>query len=336
MVRRLIWIAIVAATLWCAWWAVAAFGLHSGLTAWFDARRGDGWQAEVQGPDMRGFPLTLRADLTGIALADPDTGLAIEVPTLNIAAPTIWPGDVTVTWPPAPILIATPQGKAEATAQHSVMGLALHPGPALALEHLAWDAGPWRITTPEGSLATATALRLAMVQSGDRDSATYTIEATAPDFAPGTTPRAAWRVPDDWPLTFDALSINATLDFDRRWDLRALDERRPQPRRIALHLAEAHWGDLRLRVAADLTVDAEGIPTGTVNLQAENWRVMLDLAQTAGVLSAGMKTQAEQGLDRLARMGGNPKALDLQLNLRGGFMAVGIIPIGPAPRLILR
>ncbi|MEM6374112.1 MAG: DUF2125 domain-containing protein [Pseudomonadota bacterium] len=126
------------------------------------------------------------------------------------------------------------------------------------------------------------------------------------------------------------------MTFDRPWDRRALEDRRPQPTRIDVEAAEARWGDLRLRFAAALDVDDRGVPTGTVNLRADNWPVMLDLAQAAGFLDARARPQVEGVLARLAGLGGSPDALDVQLNFAAGLVAVGFIPVGPAPRLRLR
>jgi hypothetical protein len=85
-----------------------------------------------------------------------------------------------------------------------------------------------------------------------------------------------------------------------------------------------------------LTIDEAGTPTGTINIQAENWQVMLDLAERSGALPSGFRQQAESGLSSLARFSGDPSALDVQMNLRGGFMFVGFIPVGPAPKITLR
>jgi hypothetical protein len=333
--HRLIWILLILSILWCAWWALFGFGLKIGLQTWFEDRRNFGWQAEYSSLDLRGFPIKVRADLTDIAVADPTAGIAITLPSLSIGAPTYWPGDVTVKLPNNPIGIATPQQKSEITVSNGTADLQLHPGTALELETLSLLTGAWATTTSAGRLYSADDLTLSMVQSED-DPNRYAFVARASAFRPGDVPRAKLRIPNDWPLTFQRLELDASITFSRPWDLEALEEKRPQPRLIKLKLAEAAWFDLRMFFAADLVVDAQGIPTGTVNIQAENWQTMLDLAENSGLLNTTMRTQAEQGLGQLARFSGDPTALDVQLNFRSGFVAVGIIPIGPAPRFILR
>ncbi|ASM73226.1 MULTISPECIES: DUF2125 domain-containing protein [Roseobacteraceae] len=331
--RRLLRVCVVLATLWCVWWGVASYALHSAVVSWFDARRAEGWQADMDGPQPGGFPLNLRTRIADLALADPDTGVAFRAPQITFTASALWPGNITLRLPDTPMTFATPEGAADLTMQDSVMTLDLRRERALGLDRLQWAAQSWQLDGPEGSLIGAKGLSLAAIRT---TGATYDITASAPAFAPGAVPRRTLRLPDEWPLTFDQLALEATVTFDRPWDIRALEDRRPQPRWIALHLAEAAWGDLRLRLAADLEVDAAGIPAGTVSIQADNWPIMLDLAEAANLLPGGMRSQAEEVLRRFATLSGNPDALDVQLNLAGGFISLGFLPVAPAPRLILR
>ena len=89
-------------------------------------------------------------------------------------------------------------------------------------------------------------------------------------------------------------------------------------------------------MAADLTVTSEGVPNGQVSIQAENWREAVAMGRDTDLLPPEVFDAVEQGLSLLAQMTGGPDSLDVRINLRDGFMAVGLIPIGPAPRLILR
>ena len=114
-----------------------------------------------------------------------------------------------------------------------------------------------------------------------------------------------------------------------------MEERRPQPTRIDLRLAEAAWGPLQISLSGGMDVDTAGVPEGQVTVRAENWREMLRMAQSAGALPEPVVQTAERALGFLAGLGGNPEALDVQLNLTGGRIAIGPVPLGPAPRLIL-
>ncbi|WP_299043428.1 DUF2125 domain-containing protein [uncultured Tateyamaria sp.] len=331
--RKVMWIVAVAALAWCGWWWVASAGLRGAVITWFDARAAEGWQADLQEVAGGGFPLTLRAGLRDVALADPQAGLALRTQALDISAPAWWPGDVTVTLDDDPILIASPLGRSTLIMQDGAMVLNLHPGTALELEALGWTAGPWQVRDGDGVQAQAGDLTLTMVQT---DGAQYALTAEANAFSPGTAARRGLRLPDSFPDAFDSLQVQADITFDTPWDRRALDQRRPQPRIIKLRLAEAIWGDLQFNLSADLTVDAQGVPAGTVAIQAENWRTMLDLAENAGALPSQLRAQADTVLQALANASGGADTLDVDLAVRDGTLRLGFIPLLPAPRLILR
>lgn len=331
--RKLIWIAGLAALAWCGWWWMAAHSLRGAVTTWFDARAAEGWQADLGSLDGGGFPFVLQARLGDIAVADPDAGLAIRTRQLGISAPAWWPGDVTVTLDDGPITLASPFGRSELIMQDGVMALNLHPGTALELEALGWTAGPWRVQGAEGTQMQADTLALTMTQ---QSGAVYAFEARADEFTPGDLTRASLRLPDSLPRAFDSLIMRATVTFDQPWDRTALDTRRPQPRHIDLHLAEARWGDLRLNFAAKLDVDTDGLATGTLSLQAENWRAMLELAERSQAIAPTLRQQAEGVLQMLANASGNPDSLDVTLSVRSGVIYIGFIPLATAPQLILR
>ncbi|WP_299723968.1 DUF2125 domain-containing protein [uncultured Tateyamaria sp.] len=331
--RKVIIAAAVLALLWCGWWWAASSTLQNGTRAWFEARGSEGWQAELGAVTGGGFPTRLQANLSDIALADPQAGLAIRTATLGISTPTHWPGDVTVRLDEGPIVLASPVGRSTLTMREGVMALNLHPGTALELEALGWTAQDWQVEDASGTQMQADSLTLTMTQT---DGPTYDFEARADAFAPGDATRAQLRLPDTFPRAFDSLTMRATVTFDKAWDRRTLDTARPQPRRIALHLAEARWGDLNLNFAGDMVVDAGGIPDGTLSIQAENWRTMLDFAQVSGALPPALRNQAETILRVLAEASGNPDTLDVDLTLRDGAIYLGFLPIAPAPRLIIR
>lgn len=333
--RLLIWLILLVPLCWSGWWFFAAHSMQSGLTQWLDDRRAEGWQADVQQMKLSGFPLALEQTLIEPALADPDTGVAFTTETIIISAPAWWPGDVTLRFPEEEVVLASTLERHVIQAQAARADLRLHPGPTLELEELALTSGPWSVDTPNGSTMTAQGLTVRLLQSDDISTA-YDIKLEAPAFQPGSVPRRAWRIPQDWPIAFESLTLDATVGFDRPLDRATIEEARPQPRRLDLHLAEAAWGALLVRIAAALDVDETGLLSGELSLQAQNWRDMLSLAETAGALPPSFRPQLENILAALARGSVNPDTIDITITLRQGTMYLGFIPLGNAPRLILR
>lgn len=333
--RRLVWLSIALAVVWCGWWALAAQSLRSGAQTWLQDRRDESWQAEATGAEVTGFPLHLALSLEAPALADPDTGVAFRAKALSLRSPAWWPGHVDVTLPDAAFSIATPFEMFDVETQDGLAALRLRPGTALELEHAGVTSNAWQIISKTGPVWGANGLALTLQQSPD-DRYAYAFNAVAPDFQPGSTIRAALRIPQTWPVTFDSLSANGEILLDRPIDRSAIETARPQPRRVNLQLAEAEWGAMLLRASADLTVSEQGLVSGQMTLQARNWQDMLDVAETSGVLPAPLRPQIENILAALARGSGNPNALDVAFDAQDGNLFLGFIPLGSLPPLILR
>ncbi|WP_298839292.1 DUF2125 domain-containing protein [uncultured Roseobacter sp.] len=333
--RRIVWFLLIAGVAWSAWWGVTAFGMRSGILTWFEERRAEGWQAELNDVELGGWPLAINAELEEPALADPETGAAFFTRSLTLSAATWWPGYVTLRLPDDGVTLASPEASALLITAGAQARLRLRPGPALQLESMEADADSWGVTSDPGDLASGGPLIASLVQNPD-DPRAYTLRFDASALRPGSVLRDALFVPEDWPVTFDVLTVDADIAFDRPWDVSALEDARPQPRHIQLERAEAVWGDLQVRFAADLDVDAGGVPEGTLSVQVRNWRDIIALAERAGSLPAALVPQITRTLETFAGLSGNPSALDVELSLSNGLISLGFIPVAPAPRLILR
>jgi len=333
--RRLISIALVLALGWSAWWWAAGWGLRQSLDAWFAAQGARGWQADYATLTTTGFPSRHVTLIAAPALADPATGAAWSADALTLDSRAVWPGHLTLRFPDTAQRLSWFDRTADLTAEGMAADLRLRPGLALEIEKLALTAGPWSVIAPDGDVIRADTLALSMQQSGDAPE-TYALSLSAEALSPGPGLREAARISRSLPPAFEVFTLDAQVTFDKPWDRSAIETARPQPREVDLRLAEAAWGELRLMAAGRFTVDAEGRPEGTVTVKAENWREMLAMAERSGALPPQAAEAARRSLTMLERIGGNPERLDLQLNLRGGFVALGPLPLGPAPRLILR
>lgn len=330
---RLIGFLVIITGLWSGWWFLAATGAERAVQSWLDLRQAEGWQAQAQSITRSGYPATLNLHIDAPQLADPATGVALEMDHLDLSAPAWWPGDVTLDLPETPIRMTSPDGPLTLQANAGQAILNLHPGPSLQLEAMQATSALWQLIAPEGPLLSGSAFTTSMVQDAET-AETYTFDIDATDLTPGTFLRAG--LPADWPLKFDAFKARMTVTFDTPWDRSALEARRPQPREITVKDADIKWGALRHRISGALTVDADGTPDGALTIQLENWRQALDIAQDNGALAADFRPQAETILGMLSNMGGDPETLNMTLTFKGGSMAMGPIPLGPAPRLILR
>jgi hypothetical protein len=324
--------------IWALYWAVAAWGLRQSVAGWFQTQATRGWQVEVgeiaPAGTLGGFPWrhVTRIDLP--ALADPGTGAAWRADWLELQSPAIWPGHQSLRFADGDQRLSYYDQTAVISTKGLQADLFLAPGLALELEELGLTSGAWRIGDGQQEMLSADDLDLRMVQGEAAEF--YRIHAAAQAFRPGAGLRRLLRAAPELPQTFETLTLQADVTFDRPWDRSALEQRRPQPRRIDLALLDARWGEMRLKVAGTLDVDAAGIPTGELALQVEAWAAFLDMAQDTGLISATARDQASRVVTLLARASGNPEDLDITLGFRGGYITIGPIPLGPAPRLILR
>ncbi len=308
--------------------------MQSNIANWFALQEARGWQADYADLGLGGFPARHVTTIDAPALADPATGTAWQAQRLEIDSRAIWPGHVTLRFADAPQRLSYFDQTLMLMTQDMAADLRLHPGLALELEHLSLTSGPWSMEEEGEPLARADTLVLSKAQQQTPE--VYDITLRAQAFAPGERLRRVAEMTQTLPETFDTLELEATITWDKPWDRGAIETARPQPRHVKLRLADAKWGALRLLAAGEFTVDQAGIPDGTITIKAENWREMLAIAREAGVLPEQAYGPAERTLRMLEGLGGNPNALDLRLNLRGGAVALGPIPLGPAPRLVLR
>jgi hypothetical protein len=333
-VIRIVKMVTTLAVLWSLYWLGAAYVLRSGIGGWFDGRAAQGWQAEFSDIATTGYPLRHVTTLTSPALADPRSGVAWQGDWLSFGSPAIWPGQQTLRFAETPHYLSYFDQTVAVQANNLTAELHLTAGVALEVKRLTLTAGPWEIDDDDDRLMAAQSLKLAMVQQEQPE--TYKIDVNATEFAPGSKMRRLLQSSEALPSELQALELDMTVQFDRVWDRLALEQQRPQPRQINLKLAEVQWGEVRLFATGALTVDKAGIPTGEIAVKAKNWREMLVMAQASGAFPEQLLAPAERVLGLLAGLGGNSKSLDINLKFNNGSIAIGPLPIGPAPRIILR
>ena len=332
--KRLLIATLVAAGLWAGYWFIGSQGIKSDYSDWFEARRAEGWSADYADLSLRGFPNRFDITFDDLALADPETGWAWQVPFFQILSLSYKPNHVIAIWPNDQLL-ATPIAKFDITSARMQASIVTEPDSDLALERANLVADTLQIARRGHDATTMTALHAAIRRSAE-DPHSYRIALTADDLAPSSQLRALVDHGDGLPRTLSAFSADLQLAFDRPWDLSAIETSRPQPRRIDVKLAEAKWGDLELALAGALDVDDQGRPKGRLTVKARNWRDMLEIAVSSKAISRGFADQLASGLSLIAGMSGNPSTLDIPLDFRRDLVFLGPVPIGEAPLLRLR
>lgn len=340
--RLLKWLGLGAAV-WILYWGLAAWGLRGGLEAWFAEQQRQGWQVSYGDISSAGFPSRHVTRLEQPLLADPGTGAAWSADWIAFDSPALWPGTQSLRFAATPQRFSLFDQTRRLTAQDMRADLHLAPGLALELEQLSLTSAAWQIDDTTGPLWQAQDLALEMRQQDPPDR--YSLLAEAQQFSPTGLLTSGFGLPrEDLPPSFDALRLRAELTFDTPWDRRAIELRRPQLRQITLDLAEAQWGEMQFQAAGALEVDETGHLDGTLTVRAENWRAILEVAERLSLLPPSTRNAVEQILALFssapdsADVTGKTKAerINTTLRFRQGQMWAGPLPLGPAPRLILR
>ena len=332
--RKLLVVVLVGALAWGGYWFIGQRAVESGLASWIEQRRDEGWAADYLALNTRGFPSRFDTTITDLQLADPETGLAWTAPYFQILALSYRPNQIIAVWPDEQI-IATPLQRTTVTSDRMRASVNLHPGPSLALDRSVFELGNVRLVSTDGwstgidkgSLAT----RPTVGKSNSHD-----IAFDATGVRPSRDLLNLLNLIGTLPDVFERLHIETTVAFDAPWDRHAIEERRPKITKFSLNKLDAKWGQMDLQAAGELDVDATGIPTGRITLRAENWRDMLQIAVTSGMIPKNLEPTIARAMQLLAEMSGNPKTLDAPLSFQNGLMSFGPIPIGFAPRLVIR
>lgn len=334
--RILLAVILVAAAAWAGYWFLGAQAIERGLRGWLDARAAEGWVVSVGGIRTIGFPNRFDTTLDAVELADPATGWAWQAPFFQTLALSYRPNHLIAVWPDRQTL-ATPMQRMEIGSDRMRGSMVFAGGTAFTLDRATIEMSTVTLASNTGWQAAMAESQLALRRTPAKAGHSYDIAFDATDLALPDGMAARLGQGANVGDVVQRLSVEAQVAFDAPWDRRAIEDRRPQPRRIDLTLARASWGGLDLRVAGALAVDASGVPTGSVTVKATNWREMLAMVQAAGLVPANLARLLEGGLAQMARMNGNPDTIDVPLRFADGRVSVGgFLPLGPAPRLVLR
>ncbi len=332
--RRLINWLVVLTLLWTAYWGIAAWALREGVTAWYGERAREGWHAEYDGIETAGYPSRHVTRILNPVLADPGTGTAWSADWITFDSAAVSPTQQGLRFPATPQRFSNFDGTLILEADDMRAGLGFAPGRALALEHIDLHSGPWKISDAAQPLLSGQAFVLRMEESDEP--LRYQLHGNIAGLVLSGGTRRVLFSTQSLPEAFEALEFRATATFDTPWDRRALELRRPQPRHLDLEQMLVQWGPMQMRAAGELSMDESGRPTGTITLQAQDWQRMLTLTEETGLLPPALRANVEQVLSLLAGRSGHPERLELRLNFARGRVMLGPLPLGPAPRILLR
>ncbi|RPE67152.1 hypothetical protein EDD53_1556 [Pacificibacter maritimus] len=332
--RKLIFLFLIAVVLYSGYWLIGARTTERSIAAWLSARQAEGWQADYAALDTGGYPLSFHTVLQDLAIADPKTGVAYQTSQFELKSRSFTPTRVEATLA-QDLRVSTPLQTINATNETINSTLVLGVGPSLTVHQAAFNFSE---ITAQSSAGWELFLNEAQAQAVRNPDTPFTYETqfSLTGLKPSSGLLSKLNPEGVLSDTFDSLQIDTTIKFDKDWDITALEGPRPQPKHVVLHKASAIWGAVNLNIAGEFDVDKQGYPNGTIQIQATNWRELIALGTASGVIPQSMESIALRAGEILAKMKGNANTIDAELSLSGGSIAFGFIPLGPAPRLIIR
>ncbi len=328
---RLIVVILAGALAWMVWWAVGKGAYEAGLAAWIDQRRDEGWAADVATLETAGFPNRFDTTLRDLRLADPATGIAWTAPLLQFLSLAYKPHQVIAVLPESH-RFSTPEGTVDIAHEDARASLFLKPETALGLDQAILVLTGLDVTSDRGWETTLASGRFA-AEAVSATTDTYRLGADISELTPAKPVRDLLDPAGVLPDTVENLRLDATVTFDKPWDRFAIEEARPQPMRIELDDLSAIWGTVTFRATGELDVDELGYPDGDIAIRAVEWRKILEMAVASGVLPEPAAGPLERALEL---MSGPRDTLDATLSFGGGYVRLGIVPVAPAPRMMLR
>ena len=321
--KLLLIIVLGVAAIYAGVWVVASRGLNHGLQTGIAAAEAQGWQIDTGSLTTGGFPSRFDVHATDLTVTAPDGNLIWQAPWLETAALSYQPNRVIAVFPPHQTLQVGGQTLTLA-ADGLRASLSVAANRLLDFTTLTAEAQSLNLSSDLGWFATAGAVVLGLRPHGPAAN-TYEAYLKIADVQPGLALPSAPTAPAQ-------VTADATVTLDRPLDRLALLPVRPGITALTLDTLTVDWGGLLLSASGDLAVDPAGVPTGTINVVATGWRDRIGLLAEAGLIPAGML----QTLTSMAGMlSGADGALTLPLTLANGNMALGPIPLGPAPRIVL-
>lgn len=329
---RLLWLLVIVALGWSAWWGWSAWRAKAGLEAWLEARREAGWQAEWDSVRLRGYPTRLDRTIIGLTLADTEGGWVWSAPFFQILGLSYQPDHLILVWP-GEMSLQTTEQRIALTGEDLKGSVTFHPGPSREVNSATLVFKGLALNSDAGWHSAARELRLAARPGAG--AAQYEIALEAIGLRPGGGVVGLAAEAGLAPPEVELLKADLEVTFDRPWDRQAVEQARPQPRAVEIREIAGKWGAMELRIAGDLRMESDGQVSGDVMIKSTNWREMLDLAQDTGALPEALHGTVEAVLNLLSGLTGRADTLDIPLTFADGRTRIGPVPVGPAPVLRL-
>ena len=327
MMRGLLAFVLGLGILWSGYWFVGSAAIENRAEAWFSQQSAMGRVAEHESLVVRGFPNRFDLTLNGLHLADPRSGWGWDAPFVQIFAMTWKPWHLIAAFPPNQVFVS-PFETLTVGSDRLMASLVLHPGPDLALDRTVVEGEGLKISSDAGWTASLEKFVASTAEDTSQKNA-HRIGLNLSHL--GIDPSIAAELPD---LGADVALVNldATVLLSEPVD-RHTRNARPDVTGVTLSVARVDWGVLHVSAQGQVKADADGYAEGKIVFRIEQWQQVPNLLLVIGAIAPSRMETVMKAMEFMAKFGKDPDVLELPLTFKAGNMALGPMPIGPAPKL---
>lgn len=334
--RFLIILTAAFAVLYGGYWFVGSAAATRATTEVLTKLEDDGLSVAYDEVRTRGFPSRFDTTLTGIEIIDPARSIGWQAPFFQVFALSYNPTHVIAIWPDRQSFVL-PRDTVTLVSERLRASVHTRTTPSLPLREAILEGSMFRVLSANGWEVDVAAVlaSLRVVTGGDVADHSYEAYAEATDITLPTVLLQALGGADVAPTMIERLRLDGRVGFDRALDRFAIGAGAGAggtlPKLTSLTLRDGlfRWGDMSITGIGDLSISAGGIPDGQLILTVTNWRQMIDLGITAGLLDPGFEPILTRAIAALAQ---GSDRLEAPIRFQNGFMSLGPLPLGPAPR----
>ncbi|MEL6839081.1 MAG: DUF2125 domain-containing protein [Pseudomonadota bacterium] len=329
MARLIIWI-LLSTLLYGGYWFGATRALDGAVTNAVAEARKSGWQIDYDELTTSGFPGGFDVFAGQIDIVAADRTWAWQAPELQVRAPGLRPTQISVILPETQILRLADQ-TLQIDGDSIVVDARARLNMALSFEHAAINATEAAVQSDVG-WRLGSDLAIATLQRADDADRAYDLDLDARGITIPVTLLGQLAQTGVLTNTIDSVVMDAEITLDRALDRFAFgtNDMGPMLERVVLRDFNMRWGEIGLRADGAVDVDANGAPDGRMTFRTAEWETIIDLLVTMGALDQGV---APTLTNMAATMVDENGMLALPVTFRDGFMSMGLLPLGPAPRL---
>ena len=309
------------------YWLAGSTAVDRGVSVLIDTLRLQGWSVSYDQIRTAGFPARFDTQLVDVAIADPSGLFGWRGADLRVYAPSYWPTTITAILPDSQSVILPDQ---HLVLNGTDMGgrFSVHPSTALPVAEITLQSQALRVVSDQGWDLALDGFSANFTDT-NTDPLHYDLRAEVTGIALPAALLGQLNPDRHLPAVVDHLQLDLGLSFDRPLDRYAGQGEGPQLQSLSLRQFEIVWGDVSLSASGEMTIDPTGAPEGKITVIGTNWQQLFAMAVGMGLLSADVAPSWERGVAALAQ-GSNQ--INAPISFENGFMSLGPIPLGPAPR----